>query len=84
MINDDLIKYIKDNSGRGFSEKEIKGALIRAGWKKEDIAAGFKSAGVKRPKIKLSILLPIIIVVIVILAGLFALYQFSTWLDFLK
>ena len=83
-MNKDLIKYIKDNVERGFPEKEIKDALTRAGWKKEDIKAGFKDAGVKRSKIKLGKLLPVVIVIIVILAGLFALYRFSTWLDFLK
>lgn len=41
MLNEELIKYIKENREKGFSNDVIKKALLEAGWKEEDINNGF-------------------------------------------
>jgi len=57
-----ISKYIKQNKKKGFSDEQIKKALLDAKWKQEDINKGFK------PKPKW--LIPVIIIVGIIVLGL--------------
>jgi uncharacterized membrane protein YukC len=80
MVNENLINYIKESKKSGFSNDVIEIALLEAGWKKEDIDEGFKLINNKIleqiPKKKNKTFLIIGIIIIVILIGLFAIYQF--------
>ena len=64
-MDKNLIDYIKQNKQKGFSDDQIKKALLGAGWKQEDINKRFKSPG-KKPKW----LIPVIVIVGVIVLGL--------------
>lgn len=74
----ELINYIKQSKKQGFSNEEIKKALINVGWKQKDIDEGFKTIGDAKPKRKTGLIIAIIIIV-VILAGIsvFAVLNFE-------
>lgn len=44
MVNDELLKYIKEETNRGVSKEIIADVLLKAGWSLDDIENGFKSA----------------------------------------
>jgi len=45
MINDQLVEHIKKEKGSGLDNDKIINNLLSAGWKREDIYAGFTAAG---------------------------------------
>lgn len=52
MANTELIDYIQKESRKGFPEKQIRQALIKAGWVVKNIDDAFKSVKIKEVKPK--------------------------------
>ena len=46
MINDQLVEHIKKEKGGGLDNDKIVNNLLSAGWKREDVYAGFAAAGI--------------------------------------
>lgn len=77
MPNQNLIDYIKESKEKGFSDKEIKKALLDAGWKKGDVRGGFKSKW-------LVLVIVVIVIIVVAVASLIVALNFDTIKDWFK
>ena len=98
MPNQNLIDYIKESKEKGFPDKEIRKALLDAGWKKEDVKGGFKAVGAvkfkavgevkkiaKKSKSKwLVLVIVVIVIIVVVVAGLIVALNFDTIRDWFK
>lgn len=90
MPNQNLINYIKESKEKGFPDKEIRKALLDAGWKKEDVSKGFKVVRevkkiAKKPKSKWLVLVIVVIVIIVVaVVSLIVALNFDTIKDWFK
>lgn len=90
MPNQNLIDYIKESKEKEFSDKEIRKALLDAGWKKKDVKGGFKAVRevkkiAKKPKSKWLVSVVVVIVIIVIVvASLIVAFNFDTIKDWFK
>lgn len=53
MANRQIIDYVQTELGKGFSEEQIRQALVKAGWKAIDIDDAFKSVKAIPQEVKL-------------------------------
>ncbi len=57
MVNQDLVKFIKEAKKRGFSEREIREPLEKQGWSEAEIDNAFKVVLKQRGKYQVTITL---------------------------
>lgn len=67
MLDKKLLDYIKQNKKQGFSDDEIRKALLETGWNRGDVEEGFKKKSIfKNKKIRI-----IGLIIIVLIGGFF-------------